>query len=424
MNQLGVAIFVLSYVGIALGEIPGLALDRTGVALLGAMLMVATETITFGQATASIDAGTLVLLFGLMVLSAQFQLGGFYGAVALRAARSGLAARGFLGFVIAASAVLSALVSNDVVCLVMTPLVIEIVRRRGWNPVPFLLALAAAANVGSAATVIGNPQNMFIGQKAALDFARFGLWCAPPSIASLALLYAWLARGGELESERGGRPLARHDAADWPLDAGSMASARPFDRAQSAKAVVLTVVMVALFFTRVPREVSVLGVVAVLLMSRKLTTPRFLALVDWPLLLLFIGLFVLIEGFRLSGGMAALEALLARSGLEIHRPAVLAVASVVLSNLVSNVPAVMLLMAEWPANRPELAYLLALTSTYAGNLLLIGSIANLIVAEQARAHGAEIGFALHARRIAPFAVASLAIAVAWWWGMLRLGVAG
>ncbi|MBK7978282.1 MAG: anion transporter [Deltaproteobacteria bacterium] len=419
MNELGVAIFVLSYVGIALGEIPGLAIDRTGVALLGAMLLVASETLTFGQATAAIDAGTLVLLFGLMVLSAQFRLGGFYSAVAIRAARSGLGARGFLAFVIAASAVLSALLSNDVICLVMTPIVLEIVVRRGWNPLPFLLALAAAANVGSAATVIGNPQNMFIGQKAGLDFARFFLWCAPPSLASLALLFAWLARGDDLESEPA-HPHARHDDADWPLDAGSMASTRPFDRAQSAKAVALTIVLVALFFTRVPREVSVLGVVAVLMLSRKLTTPQFLALVDWPLLLLFIGLFVLIEGFRVSGGMVALEGLLARSGLEIHGPAVLAVASVVLSNVVSNVPAVMLLMAEWPANQPELAYLLALTSTYAGNLLLIGSIANLIVAEQARAHGTEIGFKLHARRIAPFAVVSLVIAVAWWWGMTRL----
>ncbi len=423
MNHLGVTIFALAYVGIALGELPGFALDRTGVALLGAMLMVATETITFGQATGAIDAGTLVLLFGLMVLSAQFRLGGFYSAVALRAARSGVGARGFLAFVVTAGALLSALLSNDVICLVMTPIVLEIVARRGWNPVPFLLALAAAANVGSAATVIGNPQNMFIGQKAGLDFARFFLWCAPPSIASLALLYAWLARGDELVSEPG-HPHARHDDADWPLDAGSMASTRPFDRAQSAKAVVLTLVLVALFFTRIPREVSVLGVVAVLLMSRRLTTPRFLALVDWPLLLLFIGLFVLIEGFRVSGGMVALEGALARSGLEIHSPAVLAAASVVLSNLVSNVPAVMLLMAEWPASRPELAYLLALTSTYAGNLLLIGSIANLIVAEQARARGAEIGIALHARRIAPFAVASLAIAIGWWLVMVRLGLEG
>lgn len=419
MNQLGVAIFALSYVGIALGEIPGFGLDRTGVALLGAMLMVATETLSFGQATASIDAGTLVLLFGLMVLSAQFRLGGFYSAVALQAARSRLGPRGFLGFVIAASAVFSALLSNDVICLVMTPLVLEIVARRGWNPVPFLLALAASSNVGSAATVIGNPQNMFIGQKAALDFARFAAWCAPPSIASLALLFAWLARGDDLTREPG-HPRARHDEADWPLDAASMSSTRPFDRAQSAKAVALTVVLVALFFTRVPREVSVLGVVAVLMLSRKLTTPQFLGLVDWPLLLLFIGLFVLIEGFRVSGGMIALEGLLARSGLEISSPGVLAAASVVLSNVVSNVPAVMLLMAEWPASRPELAYLLALTSTYAGNLLLIGSIANLIVAEQARARGTEIGFALHARRIAPFAVVSLAIAIAWWAAMARL----
>jgi Na+/H+ antiporter NhaD/arsenite permease-like protein len=413
MNVLGVTIFVLAYVGIAIGEIPGLGLDRTGVALLGAMLMVATETLSFRQATASVDAGTLVLLFGLMLLSAQFRLGGFYSAVAIRAARSGLSARGFLAFTVAASATLSALLSNDVICLVMTPILLEITSRRGWNPVPFLLALAAAANVGSAATIIGNPQNMFIGQRAGLDFAWFVVWCAPPSLASLVLLWAWLARGGDLESEPG-HPHAPHEAADWPLDTRLVASTRPFDRVQSAKALVLTVVLVVLFFTRVPREVSVLAVVSVLLLSRRLTTPQFLALVDWPLLLLFIGLFVLIEGFRVAGGMAALEGALVRSGLELHSPVVLAFASVTLSNVVSNVPAVMLLMAEWPANHHELAYLLALTSTYAGNLLLIGSIANLIVVEQARVHGTEIGFRLHAKRIVPFAVVSLALAVGWW----------
>ncbi len=420
MNGLGVAIFVLAYLGIAIGEIPGLGVDRTGVALLGAMLMVATGTVSFADASHAIDGGTLVLLFGLMVLSAQYRLGGFYSAVALRAARSGLGARGFLAFTLVASAVLSALLSNDVICLVLTPIVLEITSRRGWNPVPFLLGLAAAANVGSAATVIGNPQNMFIGQRADLGFAPFLAWCGPPSVVSLALLYVWLARRGDLELDRAGHRHAPHDAADWPLEPELMTSARPFDRAESAKAVVLTLVLVVLFFTRVPREVAVLGVVAVLLTSHRLTTPQFLSLVDWPLLLLFIALFVLIEGFRVSGGMRALEAWLATSGVEIHEPRVLAVASVVLSNLVSNVPAVMLLMAEWPAQRPELAYLLALTSTYAGNLLLIGSIANLIVVEQARAHGTEIGFRTHATRIAPYALASLALAVGWWFVLVAL----
>ncbi len=417
MNHLGIAIFVASYAGIALGEIPGFALDRTGVALLGAMLMIATETVPFARATASIDAGTLALLFGLMVLSAQFRLGGFYSALALRAGRSRLGARGFLGFVIGGSALFSALLSNDVICLVMTPLVVEIALRRSWNPVPFLLALAAASNVGSAATVIGNPQNMFIGQKAALDFGRFVAWCAPPSLVSLGLLYAWIARAGDLHrpSER----LAPGES-DRSIDAATMTSVRPFDRAQSAKAVVLAAVLVVLFFTRIPREVSVLGVTAVLLTSRRLTTPQFLALVDWPLLILFIALFVLIEGFRASGGMSAVETMLAARGAELHSPAMLAAVSVVLSNLVSNVPAVMLLMAEWPAHRPELAYLLALTSTYAGNLILIGSIANLIVAEQASRLGVEIGFRTHAARIAPFALASLAIAVAWWWWLAKI----
>lgn len=401
--HVGLIIFTVAYVGIALGRLPGLALDRTGVALLGAMLIVVCGVLSVEQALAAVDVPTLILLFGLMLLSAQYRLGGFYTLLAATAARRAETPEGFLARLIVISGVLSALLSNDVICLALTPIVCEVARLRRWNALPFLLALAAASNVGSAATLIGNPQNMYIGQKADLDFAAFLLWCLPPTMASLWGLYAWAVwRGGLTQDGRA------------PLASLELHEGRPYDAHQSRKAVLLTAVLVALFFTPVPRELTVLGIASILLLSRKLTSRQFLALVDWALLVLFIGLFVLIEGFRAAGGMAMLMDGFERLRIDLYHPAVYSVLSIVLSNLVSNVPAVMLLMADWPQEHATLAYLLALTSTYAGNLLLIGSIANLIVAEQARPAGVEITFAAHARWTAPFALASLVVAVSWW----------
>lgn len=410
MDLPGLTVFAVAYAGIALGGLPGLAIDRAGVALLGAMLMIVTRTLSIEQATASIDGSTLILLFGLMLLSAQFRLGGFYSHLAVLIVRRPLPPAKFLAWLIAVSAGLSALLSNDVICLALAPLVVEITRGRGWRPVPFLLSLAAASNIGSAATIIGNPQNMFIGQRAALAFDVFLLWCAPPAILSLAALWMW----GVWRS-----PLGDHSEPPHPL---SLHTARPYDAWQTRKGLVLLGLLVGLFFTPVPREITVLGVASILLMSRRLTSGQFLSLVDWPLLILFVGLFILIEGFRACGGLDASLDLLDRAGIDLFEPLTFSAVSVVLSNLISNVPAVMLLMSDWSHGETELAYLLALTSTFAGNFLLIGSIANLIVAEQAARMGTGVSFRAHFVWTAPVAATSLVIGVAWWllvrtWGL-------
>ena len=412
VNHLGLIIFLLTYIGIALGGVPGLALDRTGVALLGAMAFVLLGILTVSQATQAIDYSTLILLFGFMLLSAQFRLGGFYTRAILILAERRVEPARFLAGMILLSAGLSALLSNDVICLALAPLVVEIAVHRQWDPKPFLLALAAASNIGSAATIVGNPQNMFIGQTANLGFGSFLLWCLPPSIVSLVILYLWAKWKGHMSVATGLAGLERTQEGKLPLS-----SAQPWDRYQSTKAVMLTGVVIVLFFTSLPRHVVILGMAAVLLMSRKLTTRLFLGLVDWPLLVLFIGLFMVIEGFRQAGGLALLGASVTQNGLALYDPFVLSVMSVSLSNLVSNVPAVMLLMAEWPEGQTALAYLLALTSTYAGNLILIGSIANLIVVEQAKRFNVTISFREHFIWTGPVAFLSLIIAVLWWYGV-------
>jgi Na+/H+ antiporter NhaD/arsenite permease-like protein len=409
MDYTGIIIFVVSYIGIALGRFPGLQLDRTGVALLGAMLMIITATLGIDDAIIAVDYSTLILLFGLMILSAQFRLGGFYSLLAVRSASAFREPKLFMGALILLSAVLSAILSNDVICLAMSPIVIEITRKRNWAPLPFLLALAASSNIGSAATLIGNPQNMYIAQQANLPFGEFLLWCVPPVLVSVVFLYLWAIRG----------KLALSTSAS-SMDDLSIESALPFDRFQTMKGMFVMMVMIGLFFTNVPREITILGVASVLLMSRKLASRHFLGYVDWSLLILFIALFVLIEGIQITGGLDAAYFWLEDLGFNLYSPVFFSLISILLSNAVSNVPAVMLLMTKMPETNMALYYLLSLMSTFAGNLILVGSIANLIVAEQANRDGIAFSFKEHFYWTAPVALVSIILAFAWWLVMVTV----
>jgi Na+/H+ antiporter NhaD/arsenite permease-like protein len=410
MNYTGIIIFVVSYIGIALGRFPGLQLDRTGVALLGAMLMIITATLGIDDAIIAVDYSTLILLFGLMILSAQFRLGGFYSLLAVRSASAFREPKMFMGALIFLSAVLSAILSNDVICLAMSPIVIEITRKRNWAPLPFLLALAASSNIGSAATLIGNPQNMYIAQQANLPFGEFLLWCVPPVLVSVVFLYLWAVRG----------QLALSSSNESITDELRIESALPYDHFQTMKGMFVMLVMIGLFFTNVPREITILGVASVLLMSRKLASRHFLGFVDWSLLILFIALFVLIEGIQMTGGLDAAYFWLEGLGFNLYSPVVFSFISVLLSNAVSNVPAVMLLMTKMPESNTALYYLLSLMSTFAGNFILVGSIANLIVAEQANRDGIDFNFKEHFYWTAPVALISIILAFVWWLVMVSV----
>ena len=189
MDPVVVSVFLLVYAGMILGEIPGLALDRTGIALLGAIALVATERITPQAAWQAVHVPTVALLLGLMVVSAQFRLGGFYTAVVRRLDRGERAPGALLAWVILTAAVLSAILANDVVCLAVAPVLVEICARRRLDPVPFLIALACASNVGSAATLIGNPQNMLIVQTLQLSFVGYLRDAGVPAMAGLGLVW-------------------------------------------------------------------------------------------------------------------------------------------------------------------------------------------------------------------------------------------
>lgn len=400
-----VAVFVTVYIGMFLGGLPRLKLDRSGVALLGAIAVMGLGVVSTEKAARSVDLPTILLLFSFMVVSAQMRLGGFYHAVTLRVAALPLGRGGLLAALIGVAAALSAIFSNDVVCLAMTPVVARLCLRRGLNPVPFLVGLACAANIGSAATLIGNPQNMLIGSVLHLPFSAYIVQALPPVLLSLLALWAWLVfgpQGAPAVIPPAAAPAAVTDADDEP----------PFDRWQTIKGLcVASALLVVFLFTHWPREVAALVGAGVLLLSRRFHSSHVLGFVDWELLVLFIGLFVVNHAFETTGLAAQAVAWLALHGVQLGDSAALFVAGLGLSNLVSNVPAVMLLLPH--LKTPQAGATLALVSTFAGNLLLVGSIANLIVADLARRQGIGIDWAAHARIGVPVTLATLAIV--WMW---------
>jgi Na+/H+ antiporter NhaD/arsenite permease-like protein len=396
-------IFIVSYIGIALGRIPGLALDRVGIAILGAIAMVVFKVLTPESAAAAINFPTICLLYALMIISAQLRLGGFYTFTAIRTARLVGSPKTFLLALMVVSAVLSAVLANDIICFAMTPLVIVPLRKNGRNAVPYLIGLAVSSNIGSAATLIGNPQNMLIGQVGKLDFTHFFLWALPPSILSLAAAYGlilWIYKGRLITHDA---PFEQPAHMDWP----------PFDRWQTAKGLCAVTVLVFLFLTDLPRDISALGVSGILLCSRKMKTREILGLIDWQLITLFCALFVIIHGISQGSAPSLLVRDFAEKGAGLGNSTVLTAVSTVMSNIFSNVPAVMLLMKFIEPSHVVQWYTLAVSSTYAGNLILLGSIANLIVVEKAKEQGINLSFREHAVSGVPITFISLIILICW-----------
>ena len=396
MTLAAVVVFAVVYAGMVGGGLPFLQLDRTGIALLGAIALVAFEVVSPEAAAGSVHLPTMVLLFSFMVISAHLQTSGFYGWVTRWIAALPLRPPALLGALMAAAAALSAIFSNDIICLAMAPILADAAARRGLAPIPFLLGLACAANIGSAATLIGNPQNMLIGSALKLSFGGYFLAALLPVLVSLAVAWAIVAlqaRGRWSAPDGVSAPPAAHPrVSSW----------------QTAKGLTLTLALLVVFLDgRWPREVAALTAAGLLLLSRKLHSQEKLGLVDWELLVLFFGLFVVNHAFEATGLPARFVSDLAGAGFDISRPAPLFLATFGLSNVVSNVPAVMLLL-PW-VNGPDAGPLLALVSTLAGNLLVVGSVANIIVVDAAAARGVRIGWRTHARVGVPVTLATLGV---------------
>ena len=392
------AIFLLTYLVLGLGALPPLRIDRAGATLVGATLMVACGVVSPAQAAGAIDLGTLALLFGMMVVAANLRLAGFFGWTVHRVLGITRSPRLLLVLTIWLSGVLSALVVNDTVCVLMTPLVLELAAHAGLAPVPFLLALAMGANAGSVATVVGNPQNMMIASTGGISYARFATALAPVALGALAITSVVLvfAYGRRLPAT---------------VEAAPAASPPRVHAALLAKTIAVVVGLVAAMLLGVQPPLAAMAAASVLLITRRVWPRRVHALIDWPLLVMFAGLFVVVEGVERSGIAAALITRL--SGV-LGGPHGFVALTAALSNVVSNVPAVMLLgkAAALAPDPGRARLLLAMASTLAGNLTLVGSVANLIVVSQAGPR-ARVGFWEYARVGAPITLLTLAWG-AWW----------
>ena len=395
-------LFTATYLGMALGRFPGLSIDRTGIALVAAILLLAAGALDTTQLVAAVDFPTIFILLGLMILSAQYAGSGFYDWCALKVAQAARSPARLLAVIVLVAGGLSAVLANDVVVFAMTPMLCLGLQARKLDPRPYLIALAGAANAGSAATLIGNPQNILIGQVGHLDFWRFLAVCGGPALAAMAIVYGtvWLVWRGRF---------------GMPQEGGGQVAPVALDRWQLGKAVAATLVLLVLFTRDIPQEHAVLLIAGIMMVSRRMASRDMLGMVDWHLLVLFAALFAINHALGMTGIPAALVDDLRAAGWLPDRLAVMLPLSLAGSNSIGNVPAVILLLAAWPSPPEGALYGLALLSTLAGNLLLPGSLANIIVAERAAAAGVKLGFVEHARCGVPMALLSMAVAAVWLW---------
>jgi Na+/H+ antiporter NhaD/arsenite permease-like protein len=391
------AIFLLSYGVFAIGHLPGTRVDRAGMAFIGAVAMFAIGALDGKSAIASLDYETLVLLFAMMVLVAVLHLEGFFEWVT-RQIVVRLEHHHLLPGVIFSSGILSAFLVNDVVCLFMAPLILKVCRRMGRNPVPFLLALATASNIGSTATITGNPQNILIGSVSHIGYRDFLLHLGPIAVLGMFLDWAVLAilcrkqLAEKVETEVGSNKEHGIDGLLFPM--------------------LITVGIIGGFLAGWnPALVAACGA-AFLILVRSRWLRRIYAEVDWSLLVLFVGLFLIIGAAQHTGIADTL--LRTAERLNLHNLVIFSFAVTLLSNLVSNVPAVMLLKGLVPQfHNPHQFWLaLAMASTLAGNLTVTGSIANIIVVETVRPH-VRIRFLDYLVVGVPTTILTMAAGLAW-----------
>ncbi len=400
MNFIIISVFVSVYLGMILGGIPGTKLDRTGIALLGAIVLLGTSAVKVNSFFEAIDVGTIILLFSLMILSAHFQLAGTYSYVVKKIGDYNLNPNQLLAVVLLTTAMLSAILINDIICLALTPLVIEICNKRQFNPIPFLLGVACASNIGSASTLVGNPQNILVGEFLQLSFSNYFLDSIVPVLLSLVSL--WVILSWQYKNR-------------WFIKIqNKKIDVQSFNLNQTIKGGIITLCLLAVFITNFfSRDVAALSAVGFLLVSRSMKSRDILKNVNWQLLILFISLFLVNFALNQTGILHDFQKLILSVGINLYSPEWLFVISAALSNIVSNVPTVMLLLPF--AKTPLSGAILALSTTLAGNFFIIGSIANIIVVQQSDKYGVHISWLQHAKTGIPVAVISLVFAGTWLW---------
>jgi Na+/H+ antiporter NhaD/arsenite permease-like protein len=400
-------IFLLVYIAMGFGKVPGFRVDRTGAAVVGAMAMVAVGSIGPKEAWDAIDYKTIGLLFGLMVMSGAFAVSGFYGWTARKVATLQASPPALLAVFIVVSGVLSSILTNDVVVVAMTPLLVSITLARGLNPIPFLLAFCFAANTGSVGTLIGSPQNMIAAQALDVSFVELLKVAGVPALLSLPIVWgiiAFLFRG-KWTIEKVEAPAASTQTKNAPLNV-----------LETIKASTIMVITVVLFVIDIwPQEVVALGAAGILLINRSISSNEVLAEVDGNLLLLIMGLFVVNAAMASTGLPQMILSELNHLGVNLNDPMALYFTGAALSNIVGNSPTVMLLVPylHAGANSDALCAALALGTGFSSNMIIFGSLAGIVVVEQSKAHGVNISFMDFAKAGLPVATVCLVLSAFW-----------
>ncbi len=395
-------IFIGSYIVFALGKFPWMKIDRPGAAIIGAVLMIAFRIVGARDALASIDFATIVLLFSMMLIVANLRLAGFFDWLTEWIIQC-LHPRHLLPTVIFTSGVFSAFLVNDIVCLVMTPLALRMARRLRLPPIPYVVAVATASNIGSTATITGNPQNMLIGSLSGIPYVEFLARLGPIALIGLLLnwmLLHWMYLPGSVDR----------------VQVAEVLSAPEFRReAVRKKPVVVLLIVLTGFLLGVPAAMMAAIGAALLLITRTIDPRKMYDGVDWGLLVFFVGLFIIVGGAERAGLTNTL--LQPVASWNLHRIPIFVSVTALLSNIVSNVPAVMVLRTLVPAfPDPHTGWLvLAMASTLAGNLTITGSVANIIVVERAAAEDVHVSFREYFRVGLPITAATLALGSVWLW---------
>lgn len=418
--QIGAAIIAIgTFIGLALGEIPGLKLNRATIAMVGAGATLIFGVLTLKQAESTIDLNTIILLLSMMIISAVLELTGFFTKVGNLVIERANTPFVLLVLVVITAGILSMLFLNDPVCLMLTPLVCGVVIRLKRNPLPYLIALACASNVGSVATITGNPQNILIGTSSGIGYVYWLTRLGPIAFIGMGIVIAviYLVYPKEFRS----KPAYMAGEGGASVEPPAMPTHAPMNIEEAGtlvytatlrKSLIVIALMLVAFLAGVNVTVAAYIAACVILISRRVESGRILGLVDWPLLVMFGGLFIVTGALEITGVSGWL--FMQVQPIAFSGTAALSLVTVVLSNLISNVPAVLLFRPLVPQfEDPVQTWLtLAAASTLAGNLTLIGSVANLIVAEQAKKFGIILTFGEYLKAGVIITVLTILVAIA------------
>jgi len=383
MTTTAVIIFVITFLGIIYTRLPKVNIDRPSAAFFGAVAMILFGVLTFEEAVLAIDFNTIALLLGMMIIIVVLELDGFFTFIAEKTISLSKSRNQLLIIIVFVTGIASAFLVNDAVVLLFTPVIIQICRSAKLNPIPYLIAEIMASNVGSAMTITGNPQNILIGMQSGISYSKFLFHLLPVSFLGMILIVLLTKIFFKKEFKNGDQLVFEGNKFNYNFH--SMKFSVP-----------IFLGIIILFFFHHTLDLSIpliaLAGASLILILGKIKPSKVIKEVDWVLLLFFAGLFIVVQGIEKVG---VLDQFINNTSISNNLEGIVSLhaLSLVLSQIVSNVPYTILMLPILKSASSDLLWLsLASAATLAGNATIIGAVANLIVIEVAKKYDIEIGF--------------------------------